>query len=162
MLKTKHEMEAMDISYVVKPMKDGHLMAVSSLMGTSRLMAEDSEDSDEVLESLYADDETTGLVVESTINNAPRVVGYVFFSWFPDGIVMQDLVIHRKRQRFGIGTALLHRVKGITIQRRSERLTVNVGEYNVAAQLFLKENDFKCIGTEEYYDNTFLRMEWEA
>jgi ribosomal protein S18 acetylase RimI-like enzyme len=78
------------------------------------------------------------------------VVGYIIFNMYQKKIY--QIAVYEPTQRCGIGTILVDKAKQFC-----EELSLWVDEYNVGAQIFLRENGFLW---KETVDGEY-RMKWQ-
>ena len=94
-----------------------------------------------------------------------EVVGYVVYSRMAGGIFLNNIAVHQKYRRNGVGRDLLSAVKG-RVHGRWNYLFTDVSEYSLDAQLFLRSQGFSWTETiTEYFDDfapheAAYRMVW--
>lgn len=85
-----------------------------------------------------------------------RVVGYICYEIYDTRINIVNLAVHPEDQRIGIGACMVNSVteKLLEENSRHKRVTVEICEENLPAQLFFKTLGFKYAKTlEGYYPN---------
>jgi ribosomal-protein-alanine N-acetyltransferase len=80
------------------------------------------------------------------------IVGYVIYMLHKERIEVINMAVHPKYQKQGIGTTILEKIKNKLGNKRN-RMTVDIEEYNLIAQLFLKSNGFLATRTNKYSDS---------
>lgn len=75
-----------------------------------------------------------------------RVVGYMVYTLHPNGIHLLSLGVQANLRRTRIGTALIHKLKGKLCTNRRNKITTEVSEENLTAQLFLRQRGFMASG----------------
>ena len=82
-----------------------------------------------------------GLVAEI----GEQVVGFVIYELIEGQLFISNLAVHPHFYRQGIGTQIIDRLKSkLAGPSKRKRLTMFVNECNVKAQLFLRDNRFRC------------------
>lgn len=106
-------------------------------------------------------EETTCLVAELDC----EVVGYAVYSRMAGGIFLNNIAVHQKYRRCGVGRDLVEAVKG-RVHGRWNYLFTDVSEYSLDAQLFLRSQGFSWTETITGYFDDFApheaayRMVW--
>jgi ribosomal protein S18 acetylase RimI-like enzyme len=151
------ESTAMELQYTTRRMTQRDLGNVLTLMNSTAV----EPPPEDVIDELFDDADTIGIVAETVLKKRSLVIGHLFLSLFKNtSIVIQDLVVHPKYRRLGIGSALLRYGKASVIHHVVPKLVYHCGEYNLGGQLFLASQEFFCIGEETIGKHTFLNMEW--
>jgi len=82
------------------------------------------------------------------------VLGYVVYRLASREIEIVNLAVHPERQRQGVGTALVDRLKQKLSPERRVRLIADVRETNLQAQLFFRELGFRALMVKrQRFDN---------
>lgn len=76
------------------------------------------------------------------------VVGYMFYELHPGLINLTQIAVDPIYRRTGIGKQLLDNLKSKLSLLRRNRIYVDVSEYNLDAQLWLRDSGFKAYGCE--------------
>lgn len=79
-----------------------------------------------------------GMVAES----GDRVVGYMIYRLENDELVVLNFAVAPEWRRLGIGCQMVERLVGKLSGQRRTALTLVVGEWNLAAQLFFRRQGF--------------------
>ena len=76
-----------------------------------------------------------------------RVVGFKIYELHRTRIHLLNFAVHADFQGMGVGTALMAKLQGKLGEGRRVRITTEVRERNLGAQLFLKRHGFEWINT---------------
>jgi len=155
---TQNEPMSRSIEYTTRRMEKKDLRRVLMLMKLTAFQPPPED----VIEELFHDSDTVGIVAETIIRQRPRVIGHIFVSLHEHYMVMQDCVVHADYRRMGIGSTLVDYAKKSTAFHEVRRLINYCGEYNLGGQLFLQDQGFRCSGQEVLDDHAFLTMEWTS
>lgn len=79
----------------------------------------------------------------ATVNDS--VVGYMLYELHKNRLHVLNLAVDQAFHRQGIGSAMLQKLQGKLSHDRRNRVMMEVADHNLAAQLWLKANDFKAI-----------------
>ncbi len=84
-----------------------------------------------------------------------RVVGYMVYELTRSRIHLLNLAVAIEHRRRGAGSQMLAKlINKLSSQRRS-RITLEVRETNLAAQLFFRANGFRAVSVlHDFYDDT--------
>lgn len=83
-----------------------------------------------------------------------RVLGYVAYELHLKRVHLMSLAVHPEEQGTGVGTHLLGCLTDRMSDHGRERMTTEVSEDNVAAQVFFKKAGFRWFKTlGDYYEN---------
>lgn len=84
-----------------------------------------------------------------------RVVGFMIYELNKTRIHVLNFAVAAGERRLGVGTQMIAKLIGkLSVQRRS-RITLEVRETNLAAQLFFRENGFRAVSVlRSFYDDT--------
>ena len=85
-----------------------------------------------------------GLAAFSGGEEDGRLTGFIIYSLDKGHVTVLNLAVHPHFRRKRIGSALIKRVKEKLASGRRIRIVANVRETNLAAQLFLRSQEFKC------------------
>ena len=67
-----------------------------------------------------------------------RVVGYMIYYLKKSSLDVTNIAVHPEFRRKGIGTAMLDKLKRKLSMQRRQRLTLQVADYNLRAQVFFR------------------------
>ena len=92
-----------------------------------------------------------GMVAESN----EEVTGFMIYELDKNKLHLLNFAVHPKFRRSGVGRAMIEKlVSKLTNQRRS-RITLEVRETNLQAQIFFRELGFRAISVlRQYYEDT--------
>lgn len=90
---------------------------------------------------------TIGMVVE--YNHA--IVGYVIYQIICEKLILLNLTISTSFHRQGFGTQLMEKMKQ-KLKYGRHKILIDVNEYNLDAQLFLRNCGFVCVGIKKKED----------
>ncbi len=96
---------------------------------------------------------------------AGQVIGYMVYELFKTHFVLLNLAVDPKFRRRGVGRVMIATMKGKLSVGHRCKLVINIRETNIAAQLFLKSEDFECVEVErhkyqeKYCDESGFRFE---
>ena len=84
-----------------------------------------------------------------------RVVGYMIYELHKARLHILNFSVARSMQRLNIGAQMVEKlISKLSSQRRS-RITLEVRETNLAAQLFFRENGFRAVSVlRDYYEDS--------
>jgi ribosomal-protein-alanine N-acetyltransferase len=84
-----------------------------------------------------------------------RVVGFMVYELNKTRIHVLNFAVAVEGRRSGVGTQMAAKlIEKLSMQRRS-RITLEVRETNLAAQLFFRENGFRAVTVlRNFYDDT--------
>jgi len=84
-----------------------------------------------------------------------RVVGYMIYELTRNRIHLLNLAVASDHRRRGVGTQMIAKlINKLSSQRRS-RITLEVRETNLPAQLFFRANGFRAVCVlHDFYDDT--------
>lgn len=85
-----------------------------------------------------------GMVAE----NDDQVVGFMMYELHRDHLRLLDFAVHPNRQRDGVGTAMVEKLKSKLSPFRRTRLVEHVRETNLDAQRFFRAMGFKAVRVE--------------
>jgi len=80
-----------------------------------------------------------------------RVVGYVLFWLLPDEIDVHNVAVHSEFRRRGIGRVLLEQVVEQGRERQLSKVTLEVRESNIPAQMLYRSMGFTHAGVRKGY-----------
>ena len=84
-----------------------------------------------------------------------RIVGYAGLLFAPDEAHVTNIAVATDQRRQGIGTALLHRLAHVAVQRGCEAWTLEVRVSSTAAQELYRTFGFQPAGVRKrYYENS--------
>jgi len=91
-----------------------------------------------------------GIVAE----NRRGIAGYVIYELHEHRIVLMNLAVDPQRQRTGVGTAIVDRIKEKLHQQRRREIVAAVRESNLDAHLFFRACGFRALSVlRAYYDD---------
>jgi len=84
-----------------------------------------------------------------------QVVGYMIYELHKARLHILNFSVAKRMRRLGVGAEMVEKlVSKLSIQRRS-RITLEVRETNLAAQLFFRANGFRAVSVlRDYYEDT--------
>lgn len=84
-----------------------------------------------------------------------RVVGYMVYELHPQRLQVLSLAVHPDHRRSGVGHAMIDKLVSKLAFARRNRITLEVRESNLDAQLFLKQQGFRAVGVlKGFYEET--------
>jgi ribosomal-protein-alanine N-acetyltransferase len=84
-----------------------------------------------------------------------RAVAFMIYELHPHRIHLLSLAVHVDHRRSGVGHAMIDKVVSKLAFARRNRITLEVRESNLDAQLFLKQQGFRAVGVlKEFYEET--------
>ena len=87
---------------------------------------------------------TVSMVAE---NDHGRIVGLYAYVFTPQRLDVINLAVHSRHRRNGIGRAMLDKLKSKLSREYHNMLIIDVREFNLGGQLFLKSQGFVCDAT---------------
>ncbi len=82
------------------------------------------------------------------------VVGFLLVVYEPDRLHMVNLAVDPDFRRRGLGLSALERIHELAEERGAERVVLEVGETNLAAQLLYRKAGYRAVGiVSDYYRN---------
>lgn len=108
---------------------------------------------------------TVGLVAETGFKSRDyRIVGFMLFQIYPRYLSVANFAVSKDYRRCGVGTQMAQRLKDKLNIKLKSRVTLNVRETNVPAQLFFQSCGFKATGIVhqpyEYCSDDAYSMEY--
>ena len=92
-----------------------------------------------------------GMVAE--IDDA--VVGFMIYELHKNKLHLLNFAVGRHWRRRGIGTQMINKLVSKLSQQRRTRITLEVRETNLSAQLFFRHGGFRAVSVlREYYEDT--------
>jgi ribosomal-protein-alanine N-acetyltransferase len=92
-----------------------------------------------------------GMVAE----HAERVVGFMIYELHKTRLHILNFAVAPDARRRGVGRQMLEKLLGKLSSQRRTRITLEVRETNVPAQLFFRENGFRATSVlHEFYDDS--------
>jgi [ribosomal protein S18]-alanine N-acetyltransferase len=92
-----------------------------------------------------------GMVAES----GEEVIGYMIYELDKNKIHLLNFAVHPRYRRTGTGRAMIQKLIGKLTNQRRNRISLEVRETNLPAQLFFRELGFRAINTlRGYYIDT--------
>jgi ribosomal-protein-alanine N-acetyltransferase len=73
-----------------------------------------------------------------------RVLGYMIYEIHRDRIHVLNFAVNPSYQRFGVGTAMVEKLKSKLNPQRRRKILLEIREGNLGAQLFFREQGFKA------------------
>lgn len=84
-----------------------------------------------------------------------QVVGFMIYELDRDQLHVLNFAVRPDARRRGIGTQMVEKLAGKLSQQRRTRISLEVRETNLAAQVFFRNSGFKAISVlRDYYDDT--------
>lgn len=84
-----------------------------------------------------------------------RVVGFMVYELHKQRIQVLSLAVHADHRRSGVGHAMIDKLISKLAFARRNRITTDVRESNLDAQLFLKRQGFRAVGVSKgFYEET--------
>lgn len=98
----------------------------------------------------------TGMVATCfDIQAIEKVVGFVIYELYKDGIHVLSFAVHPDFRRQGIGSQMIEKLIDMLLAGGKSRIMLAVRETNTDAQLFFRKNGFKAIFIlRNYYEDT--------
>jgi ribosomal-protein-alanine N-acetyltransferase len=84
-------------------------------------------------------------VISMVIEVDDLVVGFMVYELHKTHLNIPNFAITESYQRQGLGTKMIDKLKGKLDNNRRNHLIMEVRDSNIAAHLFLKNNDFKAV-----------------
>ena len=82
-----------------------------------------------------------GMVAE----HSERVVGFMIYELHKNRLHILNFAVHPQFRRFGVGGQMVSKLIGKLSSHRRTRITLEVRETNLAAQLFFRKQEFKAV-----------------
>jgi len=93
-----------------------------------------------------------GMVVEGV---GESLLGYMVYELHKTRLHLLSIAVAKYNRRVGVGRSMIDKLMGKLIPSRRERITTEVSESNLDAQLFFKAMGFKCVNiVPEFYQDT--------
>ena len=84
-----------------------------------------------------------------------RVVGFMIYELAKNRIQVLNFATAARYRRRGFGTQMIAKLIGKLSAQRRTRITLEVRETNLAAQLFFRDNGFRAVSVlRDYYEDT--------
>lgn len=100
-----------------------------------------------------------GMVAEQ----GEKVVGFMVYEMHPDRLHLLDFAVHPDHRRAGVGSQMVAKLAGKLAAHRRTRLTLDVRETNLDAQLFFRSQGFRAVGLKRAFyedlDEDAIRMQ---
>lgn len=88
-------------------------------------------------------------------NNNDEIVGFMIYELHKTRLHLLDFAVHPAWRRRRVGTAMICKMTGKLSQQQRVRITVEVRESNVPAQLFFRNQGFRAVSVlRNFYDDT--------
>lgn len=92
-----------------------------------------------------------GMVAEAQEN----LVGFIVYELYKTQVAVLNLAVHPDYRRRGVGRQMVERLISKLTQHRRDKITLEVRERNLPAQLFFKALGFQAVRVlREYYPDT--------
>lgn len=92
-----------------------------------------------------------GMVAE----HGDRVIGFMIYELHKNRLHILNFAVADDHRRVGIGNQMLEKLIGKLSSQRRTRITLEVRETNLAAQLFFKDKGFLAVSVlRDYYDDS--------
>ena len=93
-------------------------------------------------------------VIGMSIENDNCVIGYVIYEFYENRLHLLNLAVHPNHRRNGVGKALIEKLQSKLSVERRNRITCEVRETNINAQLFMRLQGFRAISVlRDFYDD---------
>jgi ribosomal-protein-alanine N-acetyltransferase len=87
--------------------------------------------------------------------NGERVVGFMIYELHKTRLHILNIAVGAEARRRGIGTQMLEKLVGKLSSQRRTRISLEVRETNLAAQIFFRTNDFRATSVlRNFYDDS--------
>ena len=84
-----------------------------------------------------------------------RVVGFMIYELQKTRLHVVNLAVHSEYRRRGVGTQMVEKLRVKLTPEHRRRISLEIRETNVPAQLFFRENQFRAVSIlKEFYDDT--------
>ncbi len=84
-----------------------------------------------------------------------QVVGFMIYELDRDQLHVLNFAVRPDARRRGVGSQMVEKLAGKLSQQRRTRISLEVRETNLAAQVFFRNSGFKAISVlRDYYDDT--------
>lgn len=84
-----------------------------------------------------------------------QVVGFMIYELDRDQLHVLNFAVRPDARRRGVGSQMVEKLAGKLSQQRRTRISLEVRETNLAAQVFFRNAGFKAISVlRDYYDDT--------
>ncbi len=84
-----------------------------------------------------------------------RVVGFMIYELTKARIHVLNFAVAAEERRLGVGTQMIAKLIGKLSMQRRTRITLEVRETNLAAQLFFRSNTFRAVSVlRDFYNDT--------
>ena len=94
-------------------------------------------------------------VLTVAIDGSERLCGYALYAIFEARFHILNIAVDPHYQRRGVGAAMIDTLKDKLSANRRKRITAEVRESNVDAQLFFKATGFRAVTIlRDFYDET--------
>lgn len=90
------------------------------------------------------------------------VVGFIVMQKWPKHFSIWNLAVDPVERRRGVGKALVDRAKCLCLGRGMDKITVDVREHDLGAQLFFKQQGFRAVHqeTDKYIADPAIAFEF--
>lgn len=93
-------------------------------------------------------------VIPMVAEHEDKIVGFMIYELHKTRIHIIDFVVHSAWRRRDVGTAMICKLTGKLSQQRRVRITVEVPESNLGAQLFFRNCGFRAVSVlRNFYDD---------
>jgi ribosomal-protein-alanine N-acetyltransferase len=84
-----------------------------------------------------------------------RIVGFMIYELHRARLHLLNLAVHPAWRRRGVGAAMVRKLVGKLSQQRRTRITLEVRETNLAAQLFFRQQGFRAVNVlRNFYEDS--------
>lgn len=80
------------------------------------------------------------------VDNGHEAVGYMVYLLHKSSLVLIRLAVHPDWQRSGVATQMIDRLKLKLHHHRRREIFINVPDYELGMQLFLRAQNFRAVG----------------
>lgn len=85
----------------------------------------------------------------------PSIFGFMVYELHKTRLHVLNFAVHPEYRRLGVGRCMAEKLLGKLSQQRRTRITLEVRERNLDAQLFFSEMGFKAVSVlRDYYDDS--------
>lgn len=90
-----------------------------------------------------------------TADHDNRILGFMIYELHKTRLHLLNFAVAEEWRRRGVGTQLVQKLIGKLSGQRRRRITLEVRETNLTAQLFFRNNEFRAVTVlRQYYEDT--------
>lgn len=101
-------------------------------------------------------------VISLVAEHEDRVIGYTVYALFPQRLELLNFAVAAEFRRQSVGSQMIEKLKCKLSAQRRNRIKLSVHESNLAAQLFLRGQGFRCVKTIPSDDADAYVMEFRT